>query len=87
LRPTLAKLAKVSMITVNMHEAKTNLSALAEKARKGEKVVIARSGKPWVELVPYKGASRKPGRLKGKIIIPEAFDTDNDEIADLFEGQ
>jgi prevent-host-death family protein len=75
------------MITVNMHEAKTNLSSLAEKARRGEKVVIARAGKPWVELVPYKAASRKPGRLKGKIIVPQAFDADNDQIADLFEGR
>jgi prevent-host-death family protein len=75
------------MITVNMHEAKTNLSSLAEKARKGEKVVIARAGKPWVELVPYKATSRKPGRLKGKIIVPETFDSDNDKIADLFEGR
>jgi prevent-host-death family protein len=75
------------MITVNMHEAKTNLSALAEKARKGEKVVIARAGKPWVEVIPYKAAPRKPGRLKGKIRISKDFDTGNEAIADSFEGR
>ena len=68
-----------------MHEAKSNLSALAEKARKGEKIVIARAGEPWVELVPYIKAVRKPGRLKGKIVIAGDFDSDNDKIADLFE--
>jgi prevent-host-death family protein len=73
------------MIVVNMHEAKSNLSALAEKARKGEKIVIARAGEPWVELVPYIKPVRKPGRLKGKVVIAEDFDSDSDKIADLFE--
>ena len=36
----------------NMHEAKSRLSQLAEAAAKGERVVIAKSGKPYVELVP-----------------------------------
>jgi prevent-host-death family protein len=75
------------MIIVNMHEAKTNLSALAEKARRGEKVVIARAGEPWVELVPYVKSTRKPGRLKGKISITGDLDADSEQIADSFEGR
>lgn len=37
---------------VNMHEAKTNLSKLALAASRGEDVIIARAGKPYVRLVP-----------------------------------
>jgi antitoxin (DNA-binding transcriptional repressor) of toxin-antitoxin stability system len=70
-----------------MHEAKSNLSALAEKVRAGERVVIARAGKPWVELAPYLKTVRKPGRLKGKISIGRDFEADNAEIADWFEGK
>ncbi|WP_205881102.1 type II toxin-antitoxin system Phd/YefM family antitoxin [Leucobacter insecticola] len=42
------------MVTqVNMHEAKTQLSALVERALSGERVVIARAGTPVVDLVPH----------------------------------
>jgi prevent-host-death family protein len=75
------------MIRVNMHEAKSNLSALAEKARAGEQVVIARAGEPWVELVPYAGARRQPGGYEGQIVIGPDFDAADEAIADLFEGQ
>lgn len=37
---------------VNMHQAKTSLSRLVEKALAGEEVVIARNGEPLVQLVP-----------------------------------
>ena len=43
------------MTKVNMHEAKTNFSKLVERALQGEEIVIARSGKPLVKLVPLKG--------------------------------
>ncbi len=40
------------MIKVNMHEAKTHLSKLVNQALEGEDIVLARSGKPLVRLVP-----------------------------------
>lgn len=40
------------MISANIHEAKTQLSKLIERAEAGEEVVIARAGKPAVRLVP-----------------------------------
>ncbi len=54
-----------------MHEAKSNLSKLGEKAWQGERVIIARAGKPYLELLPHRnwGTNRKPGRLKGQIFI------------------
>jgi prevent-host-death family protein len=73
----------------NMHEAKTKLSKLAEKALKGEKVVIAKSGVPIVELIPYRGGKpRVFGQFKGQFKVSDDFDSQkiNDQIADTFEG-
>ena len=39
------------MRTVNIHEAKTNLSRLVEQAAKGEPFIIAKAGKPLVKVV------------------------------------
>lgn len=44
------------MAKVNIHEAKTNFSRLVERALAGEEIVIARSGKPLLKLVPLEGA-------------------------------
>lgn len=65
------------MSQVNIHEAKTHLSRLVEKAAKGEEIVIAKAGKPKAKLVPITkpgAGKRKPGRLKGKIWIADDFD-------------
>ena len=73
----------------NMHEAKTNLSQLAERAFSGEHVIIAKSGKPFVQLIPYKEvAAREFGQYKGEFRMSEEFDSHstNQEIIDLFEG-
>ena len=73
----------------NMHEAKSNLSQLAERAWAGERVIIAKSGKPYVQLIPYKEtAARTFGQFKGEFKMSEAFDRDstNQEIIGLFEG-
>lgn len=61
---------------VNMHEAKTHLSRLADRAAEGEEIVIARNGRPLVKLVPYveKGEPRRLGLAKGKISIGGDFD-------------
>lgn len=58
-----------------MHEAKTHLSRLLQRVEAGEEVVIARGGEPVARIVPVNPAlPRKPGRLKGKIVIHEDFD-------------
>jgi prevent-host-death family protein len=62
--------------TVNIFEAKTQLSKLIERAEKGEEVIIARAGKPVVRLTRFE-APKKPfrfGGLKGKIWIADDFD-------------
>jgi prevent-host-death family protein len=60
-----------------IHEAKTNLSKLIEKACAGEEVIIARGKKPVAKLVPIEPVvvERKPGRFAGQISwTPDAFD-------------
>ena len=73
---------------VNMHEAKSQLSKLGDKAWKGERVVIAKSGKPYLDLVPHKQSTepRVPGRLKGKIQIPDDFNETPEALISAFEG-
>ena len=71
---------------VNMHEAKSQLSRLAELAWQGEEIVICKAGKPWLNLIPYRERlqERKPGGLEGRILMSPDFDDDDEElIADI----
>ncbi len=64
------------MPTVNIHDAKTHLSRLVERALKGESFVIARAGKPLVRVSAL-DAPREPRRLgflEGEIKVPDDFD-------------
>ena len=64
------------MKTVNLHAAKTHLSRLVDEAAAGHEIVIAKSGKPMVRLVPVTASARRTGfgTLKGKVRIREDFD-------------
>lgn len=65
------------MKTVTIHQAKTNLSRLIEKACRGEEIIIARGPDPVVRLVPVAATKgrRKLGMLKGKLEVgPEFFE-------------
>ncbi len=77
------------MHTVNIHEAKTQLSRFVDQAAAGEEVIIARAGKPVARLVPLQAAQDKPRKLglgKGKFTLPESFDAMNAaEIQGMFE--
>lgn len=56
------------MPVINIHEAKTQLSKLLERAHRGEEVVISKGGKPYARLVPLEPLPpRKGGWLKGKL--------------------
>lgn len=63
------------MKTVNVHEAKTQLSRLLERAHAGEEIVIAKSGQPYARLVPLtdRPTGRAPGTLKGVVTLGDAF--------------
>jgi prevent-host-death family protein len=58
--------------TVNIHEAKTHLSRLVDRAHAGEEIVLAKNGKPYAKLVPLDTLGpRKPGVVRGR--LTEAF--------------
>jgi prevent-host-death family protein len=60
-----------------MHEAKTHLSRLVERARSGEDVIVERSGHAVAKIVPYdepRGLLALEGIWKGKVVIPDDFD-------------
>lgn len=78
------------MATVNIYEAKTQLSKLVDLAAKGEDIVIARNGKPIARLTSLKPEKRPLvlGLLEGKGWIAEDFDAPlPDEILAGFEGR
>ena len=76
------------MDTVNIHEAKTQLSRLIERVCAGEEIIIARGGKPVARLAPLEQRRpRRLGLLKGKIWVAKDFDAPlPDDLLDLFEG-
>ncbi|MGD0548052.1 MAG: type II toxin-antitoxin system prevent-host-death family antitoxin [Terracidiphilus sp.] len=78
------------MPTVNIYEAKTQLSKLVDLAASGTDVVIARAGKPTARLTSLNQQNRLTGlgALKGKGWIAEDFDAPlPDEVLALFEGR
>ena len=77
------------MVTVNMHEAKTHLSRLVEKAAKGEPFVIAKAGKPMVKVVPLEMSERvaknRIGFMEGAYEVPDNFkEIGRAEIEEMF---
>lgn len=77
------------MQTINIHEAKTNLSKLIEETSKGKEVIISKAGKPVAKLVAYKEElkPRVPGLWKGKVWVSDDFDDEDEEINKLFHGE
>lgn len=78
------------METVNMHEAKTHLSRLVEKAAAGKSFIIAKAGKPMVQVTAI-GQPEKPvrqfGFLKGQCTTPKDFKAfAREEIDEMFFG-
>ena len=74
-----------AMTTVNVYEAKTQLSKLLELVEKGESVTIARAGKPVADLVPHVKADIVFGLAKGLIDYdPDTFDDEDPEILAMF---
>jgi prevent-host-death family protein len=66
------------MTRVGMHEAKTNFSRLVDSARRGEDVIVERSGRPVAKIVAYdekpRGLMALEGVWKGKVKIADDFD-------------
>lgn len=80
------------MRSVNIHEAKTHLSRLVERAANGEAFIIAKAGKPMVKVVPLDEPSKteasRIGFLDGLISVPDDFKSIGaEEIEEMFYGK
>ena len=78
------------MTTINIYEAKTQLSKLVERAAAGQDVIIARGGKPVARLTRLAPPARKIrfGLLKGKVKVDPDFDAPlPEDVARAFEGR
>lgn len=78
------------METVNIHQAKTNLSRLLSRVELGEEIVISNRGVPVAKLVPFRPSSNRRNSLgqdRGRFVVPEDFDAPlPEEILAAFEG-
>lgn len=78
------------MQTVNIHEAKTQLSKLVARAAAGEDIIVAKGGKPAARLGPLEEAPRKRklGWLQGQIDAPDDIKAPfKTEIEAMFGGR
>jgi prevent-host-death family protein len=77
------------MDTVNLYDAKINLSKLVERAARGEEIVIAKAGRPLARLVPLarRTTARPLGPLAGQVTIGPGFDDPlPEDISTAFDG-
>ena len=76
--------------SINIHEAKTQLSKLLSRVALGEEFTIANRGVPVAKLIPYTAPETKgdriPGRLAGQIKMSDDFNELDKETLDLFYG-
>ena len=73
---------------MNVQEAKTHLSRLLDDAVRGDEIVIAKAGRPYVRLVPCReeDSPRPLGGWKGRVEIAADFDRTPEAVVALFDG-
>jgi antitoxin (DNA-binding transcriptional repressor) of toxin-antitoxin stability system len=81
----------MTMIKVNIAEAKAQLSKYLRKVEQGETVVLARRNRPVAEIrrIKVRPRGRRPmGLCAGEFVVPENFDAPlPEELLDAFEGR
>ena len=73
---------------VNMHEAKTHLSRLADEVHEtGEPFIIAKAGSPWVQVTVVSRKKPTFGFLADQMrdVDLDAFEAMDEEFAAMFE--
>lgn len=78
------------METINIHQAKTNLSRLLSRVELGEEIIISNRGIPIAKLVPFRTSLDRRSSLgqdRGRFLVPDDFNTLlSEEILAAFEG-
>ncbi|MEH2258725.1 type II toxin-antitoxin system Phd/YefM family antitoxin [Nostoc sp.] len=78
------------METINIHQAKTNLSKLLSRVELGEEIIISNQGIPIAKLVPFRTSSNRLNSLrqdKGRFVVPDDFNAPlPEEVLAAFEG-
>jgi prevent-host-death family protein len=78
------------METINIHQAKTNLSRLLSRVENGEEIIISNRGVPIAKLVPFRTTSDRRSSLgqdRGRFVVPDNFNAPlPKEILAAFEG-
>ncbi len=75
------------MADIGMHEAKTTLSKLVERAQNGEEIVLTKNGTPVARIEPIRTASRMAdvlGTLEGELWFADDWNELPDAIAEAF---
>jgi prevent-host-death family protein len=84
------RLSRKTMETINVHQAKTNLSRLLSRVELGEEIIISNRGIPIAKLVPFRPSSNRRDSLgldRGRFTVPEDFNAPlPEEILAAFEG-
>lgn len=78
------------MATVNLYEAKTNLSKLLERAAAGKEITIAKAGRPLAGLMPLarRAGPRPLGLFAGQVVVGSDFDDHLPaDVLAAFEGK
>ena len=75
-------------VTVDVHQAKTHLSRLMDRAHAGEQIILAKAGKPYALLgpIPPSPTTRWPGRLGGEHVGPEILLPLPEGVLDAWES-
>jgi prevent-host-death family protein len=72
---------------VGIHEAKTHLSRLLRDVENGGEVILERGGRPIARIVPAVAPispSDSYGMFAGQFTTSDDFNTDSEQLADLF---
>lgn len=80
----------MTMIRLNIHEAKTHLSRYLSKLKKGETIILCKRNEPVAEIrpVPSSRSRKRPiGLAKGQFTVPkEFFEPLPEELVQAFQG-
>ncbi len=81
----------MTMIRLNIHEAKTHLSRYLAKLKKGETIILCKRNQPIAEIRPLPsppGRKRPVGLAKGRLKVPkEFFEPLPEELLQAFHGE